>query len=256
MAAVAPSTIKRWADDGVLPFSRTVGGHRRFDRFAIESLLHEQRQSATGDAPFLDSWIASLTSGQRHEVDSRLLEARSRLGTWFRVADEIGLVLVALGQQWASGHLSIAEEHVATDALLRSLLRIADTFPVRLGGKRSVLACATDDDHTLGLSLAELCLRELGEHPLWLGRKTPSTEIRRLVAEGDVDLVVISAAVTMTDRQALTTLADDLGAACAPQGVRLVFGGGGAWPEMLSYGVRLTSFAGFHDYLVAEPAGA
>jgi len=28
-AAVAPSTIERWADQGILPFSRTAGGHRR-----------------------------------------------------------------------------------------------------------------------------------------------------------------------------------------------------------------------------------
>jgi excisionase family DNA binding protein len=40
-AAVAPSTIKRWADQGMLPFSRTAGGHRRFERFAIERLLRE-----------------------------------------------------------------------------------------------------------------------------------------------------------------------------------------------------------------------
>jgi excisionase family DNA binding protein len=26
VAAVAPSTIKRWADHGILPFSRTAGG--------------------------------------------------------------------------------------------------------------------------------------------------------------------------------------------------------------------------------------
>jgi excisionase family DNA binding protein len=42
VAAVAPSTIKRWADQGILPFSRTAGGHRRFERFVVERLLREQ----------------------------------------------------------------------------------------------------------------------------------------------------------------------------------------------------------------------
>lgn len=256
LADVAPSTIKRWADEGVLPFSRTVGGHRRFDRFAIDAYLRDQRRSTSGVEPLLDGWINCLIRGQRHEIDSRMLEARSRLGTWFRVADEVGNVLAALGQRWASGQLTIAEEHLATEALLRTLVRISDTLPVRLGGRRPALACAADDDHTLGLSLAELCLRELGMSPLWLGRRTPAAEVSRLVADGEVDLVVMSAAVTLTDRESLTALADELGRVCAAHRARLVLGGSGAWPETPSYGMRLTSFAGFHQYLIAEAAEA
>jgi hypothetical protein len=33
-----------------------------------------------------------------------------------------------------------------------------------------------------------------------------------------------------------------------------VLGGNGAWPETLSYGVRLTSFARFHQYLTEVAA--
>jgi hypothetical protein len=59
-----------------------------------------------------------------------------------------------------------------------------------------VLVCASDDDHTLGLSLAELCLREVGIGPLWLGRRTPVAE-----------LVVVSASSTQTNRKGLTSFA-------------------------------------------------
>ncbi len=254
LAAVAPSTIKRWADDGILPFSRTVGGHRRFERFAIEEYVRGQARVSSGDESVIDSWIRVLAGGQRYEVDSRLLEARGRLDGWFRVADEIGRVLAELGRRWASGQLTIAEEHVATDALLRSLTRVGDTLPVRLGGKRCLLLCAGDDDHTLGLSLAELCLRELGVSPLWLGRRTPVAEVGRLVGEGDVDLVVVSASVTLANQEELARLANDLGAVCSAHEVRLVFGGNGSWPETPSYGVRLTSFARFHEYLTEVAA--
>ncbi|NQW04988.1 MAG: helix-turn-helix domain-containing protein [Acidobacteria bacterium] len=254
LAAVAPSTIKRWADEGILPFSRTAGGHRRFERFAIEEYVRGQARASSGDASPSDSWIRVLTHGQRYDIDSRLLEARGRLGGWFRVADEIGGVLAEMGRRWVSGQLTIAEEHVASDALLRSLTRIGDTLPVRLGGKRSLIVCAGDDDHTLGLSLAELCLREVGVSPVWLGRRTPVAEVSRLVGEGDVDLVVVSASVALTNQADLAQLADDLGAACRAHNVRLVLGGNGAWPETLSYGVRLTSFARFHQYLTEVAA--
>ena len=45
-----------------------------------------------------------------------------------------------------------------------------DALPVGERGPVCLLACAEGDDHTLGLSLAELCLREAGWATLWAGR--------------------------------------------------------------------------------------
>jgi excisionase family DNA binding protein len=36
---VSPKTITRWAQDGRLPFQRTLGGHRRYPEAAIRELL-------------------------------------------------------------------------------------------------------------------------------------------------------------------------------------------------------------------------
>ena len=38
---VSPKTVTRWAKDGKLPHSRTLGGHRRFPAEAIEQLAKE-----------------------------------------------------------------------------------------------------------------------------------------------------------------------------------------------------------------------
>jgi excisionase family DNA binding protein len=38
---VSPKTVTRWAKDGKLPHSRTLGGHRRFPAEAIEQLAEE-----------------------------------------------------------------------------------------------------------------------------------------------------------------------------------------------------------------------
>lgn len=250
-AAVAPSTIKRWADQGMLPFSRTAGGHRRFDRRVVERLLREQPVSvASGDS--VDSWVRCLVRARRHEVDGRLLEARGRLGSWWRVADELALVLAQMGSDWECGRLSVAEEHVASDALTRALTRVGDALPIRLDGPTCLLACAGEDEHTLGLSLAELCLRELGWVPLWLGRRTPVDEVVRLVAGGQVATVALSASVLLRNQQELCAITDEVGGACREHGVALLLGGAGAWPEQPSYGLRVTSFADFHHYLASE----
>lgn len=252
VAAVAPSTIKRWADQGILPFSRTAGGHRRFERFAIERLLREQPVSISSSAPVATAWVRCLVDGRRHEIDGRLLEARGRLGSWSRVADELAVALAEMGRQWECGRLTVADEHVASDALARALARVGDALPIRLDGPRCLLACAGEDEHTLGLSLAELGLRELGWTPLWLGRRTPVGEVVRLVSGGQVAMVALSASVVLTDEQALRAITDEVGAVCRERGVALLLGGRGAWPAQPSFGVRVASFAAFHDHLAEE----
>jgi excisionase family DNA binding protein len=252
LAAVTPSTIKRWADQGLLPYIRTAGGHRRIERFTLERVLRAQRApDASGDSDAA-AWVHCLVHGRRHELDSRLLEARARHGAWFRVADELVLALVELGEQWARGDLSIAEEHVASDALARGLARIGDSLPTRLEGPQCALACAGDDEHTLGLSLAELCLREAGWTPLWLGRRTPSVEVLRVVRSNRVTLLALSASQASSDRRPLGRLAREVGTACEERGVGLVLGGGGAWPAEPAYGARLSSFTLFRQYLEAH----
>ncbi len=47
---VTPKTVVRWANDGRLPYMATLGGHRRFPRQHIESLVADlQRGSAQDD---------------------------------------------------------------------------------------------------------------------------------------------------------------------------------------------------------------
>ena len=43
LLGVDPDTLRRWADDGRIPAYTTPGGHRRFDRRALERLASERR---------------------------------------------------------------------------------------------------------------------------------------------------------------------------------------------------------------------
>jgi len=253
VAAVAPSTIKRWADQGLLAYVRTVGGHRRFERAVVERLVRDSSSSVVAsraDGLSEDGWVRCLIDGPRYEIEGRLLEARARLGRWCDVADELAVALRELGSAWERGLISIADEHVASDNLTRALTRVGDTLPSRQNGPRCVLACAGDDEHTLGLSLAELCLREVGWTPIWLGRRTPLGEVARLVVEGDVDLVSLGASEVSRDAHALAALEAELGAVCSAHEVGLVLGGAGSWPATPVHGVRLQSFAALRELLI------
>jgi methanogenic corrinoid protein MtbC1 len=52
---------------------------------------------------------------------------------------------------------------------------------------------AAGDDHTLGLSLAELCLREAGWATRWVGRRAPIDQAVDYIGEGHARLVAVSA---------------------------------------------------------------
>jgi excisionase family DNA binding protein len=47
---VHPSTVRNWADQGVLPVHRTQGGHRRFMKNEVELWVESQRLKPDGDS--------------------------------------------------------------------------------------------------------------------------------------------------------------------------------------------------------------
>lgn len=249
LASVAPSTIKRWADRGLLPSSRTAGGHRRIERSALEHLLRRLRKPAGDLDPLLESWVRCLVRGDPHDIDGRLLQRRSRLGAWHRVAEEVGDVLRMIGDWWRGGQLGIADEHVASESLARALARVGAMLPRVTVGPICLLATAGEDEHTLGLALAELCLREQRWSPRWLGRRTPPCEIIESVETQHTSMVALSASLASNDAQLLGRLVEQIGATCAEHNVHLVLGGAGAWPTHPAYGSRIASLAAFHDYL-------
>ncbi len=244
VAGIAPSSIKRWADQGLLPCLRTAGGHRRYDRLALERFLLSQ-PTAKGSS-FVTAWLDRLVGARRHEVEAALLEARARLGAWYLVADELGPVVTELGQSWEAGNVTIAQEHLAADCLVRSVARVAEALPGRPNGPRCLLACAEGDEHTIALSFLEVCLRELGWVPLWLGGRTPTAEVIRIVRNDGAQLVALSASLASSDPKALADIAEQVGAACQENGCSLVLGGSGAWPDPPRHGARLRSFREFH----------
>lgn len=247
LAGVGATAIKRWADSGLLPCVRTPGGHRRFRRRDVEQLAHRQQGGAR--AAELAPWTALLVSeGDARELEGRLLVERARQGSWVRVAQLLGEVLVDVGEQWAAGRLTVIQEHIASERLARALERIGESLPTPPGAPRCVLASAGGDDHTLGLSLVEICLREAGWSPLWLGNRTPVTEIVGRLRDGQIDMVALSASAASSDEGALAAQATALGVACRELGVTLALGGSGRWPDIPIYGARfreLDAFVGF-----------
>ena len=79
---------------------------------------------------------------------------------------------------------------MASERLARGLSRCAEALPAGDDAPIALLAAPEGEDHTLGLSLAELVLREAGVATRWTGRQTPSLAIEAAIAGGEVGIVV------------------------------------------------------------------
>ena len=124
--------------------------------------------------------------------------------------------------------------------------RIGDGLPLRPGAPRALLATADPaDEHTLGLALAELALREAGWRTSWAGRRTPAAELAIAARDSLVDMVVLSASVVARDRRLLGRV---LGAVTRT-GVRVAVGGAGAWPVAPAGAARFHDFGSFSRWL-------
>lgn len=252
LTGVGPTAVKRWADAGTLPCIRTAGGHRRFRREDVERFL--TRTTSQPSAAWND-WIDTLL----HDVDSYavlslLYGERSRRGGWYEVAHHLGALLDEVGQRWEAGALSVLDEHVISGALQRGLAAVVTAIPVDPDAPRCLLASVETDEHTLGLSLAELCLREAGWRSEWAGARTPVGTIVDRVERGDLAMVALSASAAATDGALLSATITQARQACADAGAQLVVGGAGAWPDPAPGVRRFRDLQTFYAFAVNEGA--
>lgn len=234
LAGVSVSTLKRWADQGIVECNKTAGQHRRFSRQALAAIASGPANVDSGPCA---QWLADLERGNSHAIDAALLGMRAQRGSWAETADAFAPVLEAIGVAWQIGRLSVLEEHILSERIARAWSRAAASVPVAEGAPRVLLATACGDAHTLGLSLAEAVLREAGLQAVWSGRSTPVADTAAQLQAGRFALVALSASAVSDDSAALGAELDQLRQACAESGAAIVVGGAGAWPADVGPGV-------------------
>lgn len=101
------------------------------------------------------------------------------------------------GEQWAAGRVTVAQEHFATNFFQARLYAMARGWDRGLG-PRALLACAPNEQHTLGLIAFGIALHELGWRVTYLGSDTPVEALAEVAAIVHPELTVVAA--TMRQR--------------------------------------------------------
>jgi excisionase family DNA binding protein len=198
---VSESSLKRWADDGVLCCARTPGGHRRIAlaeaiRFIRQTNASVVRPDVLGFADLEGPLIGGKEPGcpgaalyealceddhgrARNVLISAFLDGQSIASL---CDGPIRYAITRIGDLWEHEDHGIIVEHRATDTVLQTLnvLRMvlptpAATAPGALGG------APPGDPYIMPSLMAATVLAEVGFRDLNLGPETPSAILTRAI---------------------------------------------------------------------------
>jgi MerR family transcriptional regulator, light-induced transcriptional regulator len=215
---VSEASVKRWADSGLLPVSRTVGGHRRFRpedvalfqrsgfRQSIVSNQNEEaaRVSDLSNQPLIidqraliNEMFDTLLEGVADDVSSLLINLYLHGQSVARIADDVFCpAMRRIGDRWHQGELTVAQEHFASQTALTALSRLRAVILSTTRPSLSAVCCSAENDfHEIPVQIASLTLKAQGWKVTNLGASTPFYALTEAVEKFRPRLVCVSSTV-------------------------------------------------------------
>jgi DNA-binding transcriptional MerR regulator/methylmalonyl-CoA mutase cobalamin-binding subunit len=169
---------------------------------AARSVLAASERDVPTSAGELDPFAAAhariIDAVVRFDPDALELEAKRvlSLGSGLVIFDRvIGPALRRIGELWHEGVITIAQEHLASQLILETLMDLLRLSQPAGSSRRVALACFSDEDHVLGLYGAALRFASWGFRTMILGARTPPSAIARVVSSLDPDVVALSVTI-------------------------------------------------------------
>jgi methanogenic corrinoid protein MtbC1 len=237
---VPADTIRKWEQRyGVLKPQRTPGGQRRYSDADVARIEWLKARLEEG---YRISEAAALLGGNvlavetPDELRAALLDATARCdaaGVEQLVAQALALrsleeslfdvlapTLVAIGDAWEAGELSVAQEHMTSSVVRGALQRLLADVRGSIRGL-AVLACAPGERHEIGLLMLAALLRADGWQVAYLGADTPVAEAFSLATAIRADALLLSAG----SKETATVVRDELERARLPRTLQVLVGG-------------------------------
>lgn len=218
---VSESSLRRWADDGIIRATKTAGGHRRIPlheaiRFVRETRAAVVRPEKLGlpelppihdnqpsDTPQRDLYEAMVAGDDRYvigAVQTMYLGGQSVAS----ICDgSLRGVMSRVGELWQHDPRGIMVEHRATDICIRAINQLRSLLsPPDVNNPRAVGCAPTEDPYLLPTLMAAVVAAEAGMIDVNLGPHTPAEPLRLAIDEQQPRLVWIA----LTAPQPLTAI--------------------------------------------------
>ena len=210
----SPELLRAWEQRyGLLRPSRSAGGFRLYsddDKARILrtkqliasglSAAEAARQAVTGETvtegatPVLEGLADELRDALDEDGANRALDRLIAAVSVETLMREVLLpYLGILGDRWARGDVSVAQEHFASALLRGRLLGLARGWGIG-SGPTLVLACPPGEQHDLGLIMFGIAASRRGRRITYLGQDTPFSTIEATIDAVGPELVVFAVA--------------------------------------------------------------
>lgn len=240
LLGVGEATVKRWADASEIDCFRTPGGHRKF-RLRDVTAFVQKRQYETptllpeGVPAGADSlggaavahFKASALRGEATALVAQFSALRLRGHDLATLFDEVATpALHSIGLDWEKHRLSVAEEHVASQAVIDAIARSQPLAeppgePVRPDRGTAIVAAVAGELHDVAARMAACLLRARGFEVLAPLAQTPARDLADLVLRSRASLVALSSTLENDVREQVQLAC----AAAAQTGGKVVVGG-------------------------------
>lgn len=256
---VPADTLRTWERRYGFPAAeRTESGHRRYSLPTLERLRLVVRALEQGHKPSvvltvppeelgrlialeppagagqaaaltlpdaIEGWLGHVERYEGRALDRELRTAYAELGGHAFLEERVGPFIVAIGERWAAGALSVAHEHFASERIRELLAELWRPLSDAATGPAFVCAAPPGELHVLGLHMVALTVALANGRVVFLGADTPVREVAAAVEAHAAEAVILSAAASC-DAGSLRTHLTELRAA-VPASVPIVAGGAG-----------------------------
>lgn len=254
LLGVGEATVKRWADAGEIDCFRTPGGHRKFRLRDVTSFVQTRQYETPGVLPegvpsgadvpgeaAIEHFKESALRGEAGSLVAQLSAMRLRGYELATLFDEVvAPALQRIGAEWEKRRLTIADEHVASQAVLDAIARSQPLAeppgePVRPDRGTAIVAAVAGEQHDIAARMAACLLRARGFEVLAPLAQTPARDLADLVLRSRASLVVLTSTVANGVNEQVRLAV----AAASQTGGRVVVGGAGMHKAELPPEARL-----------------
>ncbi|MFL6715201.1 MAG: MerR family transcriptional regulator [Burkholderiaceae bacterium] len=227
--------LKRLMDQGHRPGRLMAASEEELNALSVAAAA-PTRQPATD--PLLQQLMALVKGHDVPQLRSALNQAMLRQGLQDFVVHTLSALNRAVGEAWMSGEFEIFEEHLYTEQVQALLRQAIATLPTQQAGSpRILLTTVPEEQHGLGLLMAEALMALDGATCISLGIQTPLFDIAMAARAQQADMVALSFSSAYPSRQVAPQLAQLR--ALLPDSVELWAGGAGVERVQPQAGVQL-----------------
>ena len=182
--------VKRLMDQGHRPGRLMAASEDELQALSAPAPLPGQAEPVDED---MQRQLLALTKA--HDVPqlrAALNQAMLRQGLQSFVLNTLSTLNRAVGDAWMRGELEIFEEHLYTEQVQALLRQAIATLPSGAGSPRILLTTVPEEQHGLGLLMAEALLALDGASCVSLGTQTPLFDIAMAARSQQADVVALS----------------------------------------------------------------